>query len=157
MVSQTKNVFISHIHEDDEGLGKLKSLLDKAGMKIRDASINALNPNNAKSEDYIKSKILAPQIDWAGTMIVYVSPETKSSDWVDWEIRHAHQKEKRIVGVWAHGCDECELPPALGDLADAVVGWCGNSIVDAINGDCDVWEKPDGSECDVRPIKRHCC
>jgi hypothetical protein len=157
MPGQTKNVFVSHIHEDDAGLGQLKDLLAKAGMDIRDASINSLNPNNAQSEDYIKSQILAPQIDWAGTMIVYVTPETKDSDWVDWEIRHAHEKDKRIVGVWAHGCNECELPPALNDLADAVVGWTGTSIVDAINGDCDVWECPDGTPREIRPIKRHCC
>lgn len=157
MASETKNVFISHIHEDDAGLGKLKELLTSAGMTIRDASINSLNPNNARSEGYIKSQILAPQIDWAGTMIVYVTPDTKNSAWVDWEIRHAHQKDKWIVGVWAHGCNDCELPPALEELGDAVVGWCGTSVVDAINGDCDVWERPDGSQCDVRPIKRHRC
>lgn len=157
MPGQTKNVFISHIHEDDEGLGKLRDLLAKAGMDIRDASINSLNPNNAKSEDYIKSLILAPQIDWSGTMIVYVTPDTKDSDWVDWEIRHAHQKDKRIVGVWAHGCKDCELPPALNDLADAIVGWNGTSVVDAVNGDCDVWEQPDGTPTKVRSITRHCC
>lgn len=157
MAGDRKHVFISHIHEDDEGLGKLKELLANAGMTIHDASINSLNPNNAKSESYIKSQILAPQIDWAGTMIVYVTPDTKDSEWVDWEIRHAHQKDKRIVGVWAHGCNDCELPAALADLADAVVGWHGNSIVDAINGDCDIWERPDGTPCDVRVIKRHCC
>jgi hypothetical protein len=157
MAEQTRNVFISHIHEDDEGLGKLKDLLGKAGMTIRDGSINSLKPNAAQSPEYIKSQILAPRIDWAGTMIVYVTPDTKDSDWVDWEIRHAHQKDKRIVGVWAHGCNDCELPAALTDLADAVVGWCGSSIVDAVNGDCDVWEKPDGSACDVRQINRHCC
>lgn len=157
MNSLTKNVFISHIHEDDEGLGKLKTLLDQAGMTIRDASINSHNPNNAKSDDYIKSEILSPRIDWAGTMVIYVTPDTKDSDWVDWEVRHAHQKDKRIVGVWAHGCNDCGLPAALVDLADAVVGWNGTSIVDAINGDCDVWEKPDGSESDLRKIKRHCC
>ena len=26
MANETKNIFISHIHEDDEGLDKLKSL-----------------------------------------------------------------------------------------------------------------------------------
>lgn len=157
MTEQIKNVFISHIHEDDAGLGQLKTLLAKAGMTIRDSSINSLNPNQATSEQYIKSHILAPQIDWAGTMIVYVTPETKQSDWVNWEIEHAHQKDKRIVGVWAHGCHDCELPDALNDVADAVVGWHGSSIVDAINGTCDVWEKPDGQQYEKRPIKPHPC
>lgn len=157
MAEQTKNVFISHVHEDDAGLGKIKDLLAKHGMNIRDSSINSSNPNNAKSEDYIKSQILAPQIDWAGTLVVYVSPNTKDSDWVNWEIEYAQKLGRRIVGVWEHGVKDCELPDALNNYADAVVGWSGSSIVDAINGDCDVWENPDGGPCDVRPITRHRC
>ena len=157
MVDQTKNVFISHVHEDDAGLSKVKDLLTKHGMNIRDSSINSSNPNEAKSVDYIKSGILAPQIQWAGTLVVYVSPDTKNSDWVNWEIEYAHKLGKRIVGVWENGAKDCDLPDALNNYADAVVGWSGGSIIDAINGDCDVWEKPDGSPCDVRPITRHRC
>lgn len=157
MADQTKNVFISHVHGDDAGLAKVKDLLAKHGMNIRDSSINSSNPNNAKSEDYIKSQILAPQIDWAGTLVVYVSPKTKDSDWVNWEIDYAHKLGKRIVGVWENGAKDCDLPDALNNYADAVVGWSGSSIVDAINGDCDVWEKPDGGPCDVRPITGHPC
>jgi hypothetical protein len=153
----TRNVFISHIHEDDAGLVKVKDLLAKHGMTIRDSSIHAGKPNNAKAEDYIKSDILAPQINWASTLVVYVSPDTKNSKWVNWEIEYAHKMGKRIVGVWEHGVKDCELPDALTNYADAVVGWSGSSIVDAIEGNCDVWEKPDGGPCDVRPIKRHPC
>ena len=46
MAEETKNVFISHIHEDDAGLGKLKGLLRDNGMAVRDYSITADNPNN---------------------------------------------------------------------------------------------------------------
>lgn len=156
MAKNMKNVFISHIHEDDAGLGKLKTLLEKNGLTIRDSSINSSNPNNAKSPDYIKSSILAPQIDWAGTLIVYVSPGTKDSEWVNWEIEYAAKHDKRIVGVWEHGTKDCELPSALKEYADSVVGWNGNSIIDAINGK-DSWENPDGGGCDTVPIKRHRC
>ena len=110
MADQTKNVFISHVHEDDAGLGNIKDLLSKNGMTIRDSSINSSNPNNAKSPDYIKSSILAPQIQWAGTLVVYVSPQTKNSEWVNWEIEYAHKLGKRIVGVWEHGAKDCDLP-----------------------------------------------
>ena len=92
MADETKNIFISHIHEDDEGLGKLKSLLKDNGMTTRDYSINADNPNNAHSEDYIKSDILAPRIRQSSTLAVYISPETKGSQWVDWEIEYAHKR-----------------------------------------------------------------
>jgi len=156
-MADIKNVFISHIHEDDAGLSDLKALLSSNGMEVRDASINSEKPNEAKSEDYIKTGILAPRINWAGTLIVYVTPETCNSDWVNWEIEYAAKCDKRIVGVWAHGCNECELPTALAENADAVVGWHGSSIVDAVNGNCDVWEGPDGTPRDPVPLKRHPC
>ena len=157
MPDELKNVFVSHVHEDDDGLGKLKSLLEKNGLKIRDYSISSDNPNNAKSEDYIKSEILAPRINVSSTLIVYVSPETKDSDYVNWEIEYAHQHEKRIVGVWAHGEEGCEVPEALDKYHDAVVGWTGNRIIDAIEGKIDGWQNPDGSESTPREIKRYSC
>ena len=157
MADETKNVFVSHVHEDDEGLGKLKDLLKANGMTIRDYSISSDNPNNAKSEDYIKSQILTPRIQQCATVVVYVSPETKDSDYVNWEIEYAHSKDKQIVGVWAHGEDGCELPKALNKFADAVVGWTGNRIIDAINGKIDGWENPDGSQPSPREIKRYSC
>jgi hypothetical protein len=156
MANDIRNVFISHIHEDDAGLGDLKSLLAKKGMTIRDGSINSSKPNEAKNPEYIKSSILAPQINWAGTLLVYVSPQTKDSDWVNWEIEYAAQQGKRIIGVYKHGASECELPAALKELADAVIGWHGDSIVDAILGK-DNWEGPDGGPSAVVPLERHPC
>lgn len=157
MADETKNIFISHIHEDDKGLGKLKSLLKDNGMTTRDYSINADNPNKAHSEDYIKSDILAPRIRQSSTLAVYISPETKGSQWVDWEIEYAHKQDKRIVGVWAHGEAGCEVPEALNNYADAVVGWTGNRIIDAINGKIDGWENPDGTKREPRSIERYSC
>lgn len=157
MPDQTKNVFISHVHEDDTGLGKLKDLLSNNGMAIRDYSINADNPNNAHDEAYIKSQILAPRISLCTTMVVYISPLTKESDYVNWEIEYAYKAGKRIVGVWAYGEKGCEIPSALGEYADAIVGWQGNSIIDAINGTSDAFSQPDGSPLPPRHIKRAEC
>jgi hypothetical protein len=154
---EIKCVFISHIHEDDAGLGELKTLLGNNGLTIRDYSINSDNPNNANSEDYIKSEILAPRIRSCKTMVVYISPHTKESKYVNWEIEYAQSLGKRIVGVWAHGEKGCEVPAALADFGDAVVGWHGNSIIDAINGKIDGWEQPDGSPCAPKDIKRYSC
>ena len=153
---QRKNVFISHIHEDDDGLKKLKTLLNQNGMEIRDSSINSERPNNAKNEGYIKNEILAPAIKWAGTFICYISSQTKNSDWVNWEIEYAAKQGKRIVGIWEFGQQECEIPNALKEYADALVGWNGSSIINAINGK-DKWENPNGQEFSTLPIKRHPC
>lgn len=152
-----KNVFISHVHEDDEGLGKLKELLGKHGMEIRDGSINSDKPNDAKSPDYIKQEILAPRINWAGVFLVYISPQTKESEWVDWEIEYAQKQGKRIIGVWEYGESECEVPDALEKFADAVVGWQGERIIDAINGKINGWEKADGTPRQAPALPRYSC
>ena len=157
MAEETKNVFISHIHEDDAGLGKLKGLLRDNGMAVRDYSITADNPNNAHSEDYIKSEILAPRIRQSSTLVVYISPETKDSKYVNWEIEYAQKQDKRIVGVWEDGGKGCEVPEALDKYADAIVGWTGNRIIDAINGEINGWEGSDGTPVAPRNIDRHGC
>ena len=64
-----------------------------------------------------------------------ISPETEYSKWVNWEIEYAHKKGKRIVGVWERGSTGWDLPEVLQRYADAVVGWSGKSVIDAINGD----------------------
>lgn len=155
-MADLKNVFISHVHEDDAGLQKLKDLLASKGLNVRDSSVHTGKFNNAKDPDYIKSGILAPLIQWAGTFICYVSPQTKDSDWVNWEIEYAAKQDMRIVGVWQHGDKGCEVPTALKEYADAVVGWNGDAIIDAINGK-DGWQMPDGSPCAAIPLKRHPC
>jgi hypothetical protein len=151
------NIFVSHIHEDDEHIESMQSLLRERGFEVRDSSIDSSNPNQAKNPDYIKHNILAPAIDWAGTVVVLISPETRDSDWVDWEIEYAQQHDKRIVGVWTHGAAECDIPDALEKYADAVVGWQTDRIQGAINGEINDWEQSDGSKRLVRDIARHGC
>ncbi len=157
MPEDIRNVFISHIHKDDAGLKDLKGLVKKENMMCRDASITTDKFNAATNENYIKYQILAPRINWASVLVVYVSPDTKNSEWVNWEIEYAHKQGKRIVGVWERGARDCELPEALERYADAVVGWNGESIIDAIKGKSNTSYKQDGSEQDYRNIKRYSC
>ena len=156
MAQELRNVFISHIHEDDEGLPRLKDLVARHGMICRDGSITTGKFNGASNEEYIKYGILKPRIEWAGTFVVYISPETRNSDWVNWEIECAHREGKRIVGVWEWGEKDCELPEALKRYRDAVVGWNGESIIDAINGTSDKSYTQEGPEPGYRSIPRHC-
>src|SRR3546814_10393730 len=83
-MADLKNVFISHVHEGDAGLQKLKDLLASKCMDVRDSSVHKGKFNVAKDHDYIKTGILAPLIKWAGTFICYVSPQTKNSVCVIW-------------------------------------------------------------------------
>ena len=76
---------------------------------------------------------------------------------MNWEIEYAQKEGKRIVGVWADGEKGCELPEALDKYANAVVGWTGNRIIDAIEGKVENCENPDGSPWSPRVISRYEC
>ncbi len=157
MRDATKNVFISHVSEDDQHLRGLKSLLQGLGYNLRDSSIDSSKPNDATSPDYIKSGILAPRIRWAGTVLVLLSPNTHKSEWVNWEIGYAERQGKRIVGVWLHGCKDSDMPKNLDAYADSVVGWDGRQIIEAIEGEHNNSFGPDGLEREPREIARYSC
>jgi MTH538 TIR-like domain (DUF1863) len=157
MAGDRTHVFISHVHEDDHRLKPLKDLLAKAGMDVRDGSINSDKPNNATDPDYIKSQILAPRIEWASVFVVLITPETRDSEWVTWEIECAEKMGKRIVGVWDHGEAQCEIPEALERYADAVVGWQAERVKDAIEGRINEKDAPDGGPASARDIPRYSC
>jgi hypothetical protein len=155
-MSEQSNVFVSHLYEDDARIAHLNSLARDRGLEIRDSSINASRPNNAKDPDYIKSQILAPRIDWAGAVVVLISPETKDSEFVAWEIEYAARTETRIVGVFTRGSADCDMPEGLEDYADAIVNWDGDAIVEAIRGK-DEFRNPDGVPRRKRDIVRYGC
>jgi len=142
-MADKKNVFISHVHEDDELLPKLKELLSRAGMDVSDYSINSSNPNDAQNEDYIKREILAPRIQAASTLLVLITHDTAQSEWVNWEIKYAVEQGKQIVGVFAQGATDADIPEELKLHGDAaVVGWRGERVIDAINGETREWDDP---------------
>lgn len=142
-MSEKKNIFISHVHEDDELLPKLKDLIARAGMEVRDGSINSDKPNDATNEEYIKSEILAPRIQWASTLVVLITHDTAQSDWVNWEIKYAIEQGKNVIGVFAQGATDADIPEELRRYGDAaVVGWQGSRVVDAINGQITSWDDP---------------
>jgi hypothetical protein len=159
-MSDRKNVFISHIHEDDGLLQKLKELVSKAGMAVSDYSINSSNPNEASNEDYIKHEILAPRIRACSTLVVLISHNTAQSHWVNWETKYAIGLGKNIVGVYVQGATDADVPEELGKHAAAMVGWQSERIVDAINGNITGWDDPATGEPRTSgdwTIKRYSC
>lgn len=157
-----RHVFISHHHKDDAEVDKLTALLSRNNYEIRNSSIRA-KPANAERlkkgliRREVIQKLLRIKMAWAGTVVVLIGKETHSRDWVNWEIEQAHQKGKRIVGVWAHGSTEADLPENLDKYADAIVGWQADRIIDAIDGRLNNWHLPDGSERQPRGINRIKC
>lgn len=150
------NVFISHRHEDDALVSSLCDLLTGKNVTVRDASITSDRPNRAVNEAYIKSQILAPNINWAGKVIVLITPDTKNHPWVDWEIQYAEKQGKEIIGVWAPGAAGCDVPEPLEQHADSLVGWNSESIISALNGER-IWTNSMGEARGFQPIDRIGC
>jgi len=155
-MERLKNVFISHRGSDDEHIQKLRDLLGGKGYQIRNSSIDSSKPNEAQNEDYIKS-LLRPRIQWASTMVILISPDTKNSDWVNWEIEQAQMEGKRIVGVYVNGANDCDVPEKFEEFGDALIGWTGDRIIDAIEGNIDNFEQPNGSPRPPKNIDRGDC
>ena len=149
-MSKRKHVFISHHHADDEHVTKMTKLLDRHGYDIRNSSIRAKPANQRRldqglvSDNTIK-RLLRMKMSWASTVVVLIGKQTHSREWVDWEIKKANELGKRIVGVYAHGGTQADIPPALEKYGSSIVNWNAESIIAAIDGTDNPFQNPDGS------------
>lgn len=150
-MTKRRHVFISHHHADDARVSGLTNLLARNGYEIRNSSIRAKPANqrrlaeNRVSDRTIK-RLLRMKMAWASTVVVLIGKETHNRPWVDWEIDKAKELGKRIVGVYERGGTENDVPAAFQKYGDALVSWNSANVVDAIEGKCDPFEKPNGDE-----------
>ena len=143
-MSKEKNVFISHHSEDEENIGKMKDLLSPHGYELKNSSIDSTKPNEANNPDYIK-RLLRERINWAGTFVCLIGPDTHTREWVNWEIDEAHRLGKRIVGIFINGGRDSDVPESLERYGDSLEGWTSEKIIDAIEGKTSNWETTDGT------------
>ena len=160
--SKRRHVFISHHHKDDAEVDRLSKLLNRKGYDIRNSSIRAKPANRERLEkglvkDAVIRRLLKMKMAWSGTVIVLVGKDTHSRPWVNWEIEQAAKMGKRIVGVWAQGAQESELPENLIKYRDAMVGWNSENIIDAIDGTDNTSKLPCGDEFPMQQIGRATC
>jgi hypothetical protein len=145
-----RHLFISHHHKDDEHVARLTDLLKARGYDIRNSSIRA-NPKNQERldkglvSDKVIRRLLRLKISWSTTVVVLIGKETHRRPWVDWEIEEANKQGKRIVGVYARGGTEADVPEGLKKYGTAQVGWNSNRMMAAIDGEENVFEESGGS------------
>ncbi|MFC5404660.1 TIR domain-containing protein [Cohnella soli] len=155
MKQKSINVFISHYGGDEKHIPKVKGLIESKGYTVRDSSVVETEPNNAKNTEYIKS-LLRAKMDWAGTVIVLIGPQTHERDWVNWEIDYANRNDKRIVGVFLPGATDADLPESFEDYGDACVEWDSDQLISAIEGE-NIWHDSTGNNRPVDGTGRVTC
>ncbi len=159
MKNNQRNVFISHYGKDDQYVQDLRTIMNKNGYTLRNSSIDSLKPNKASNPDYIR-KLLRKGIKWAGTVIVLIGDKTHTREWVNWEIKQAQKLGTRVIGVYKNGLqkDNPTLPEAFNLCGNALVGWKSGRIIDAIEGEINNFEKPDGTQKpDIWSLNRSTC
>lgn len=150
MTDKIKNVFVSHHHKDDASVDGLTSMVSGKGYKLRNSSIRVKPENqkridNKQISDKTIARLLRMKMRWASQVIVVIGKETHQRDWVNWEIKTAHQLGKPIIGVYENGLkDQVEIPENLKKYATSIVGWRSDSVVDALEGKTQ-FQNPDGS------------
>jgi len=150
-VTTRRHVFISHHHADDEHISNLTDMLGRAGYEIRNSSIRVKPENQRRIDekrvsDRALKRLLRMKMSWASTVVVLIGKETHQRPWVNWEINKANELGKHIVGVYARGGTENDVPDAFKKHGNALVAWNSAGVIDAIEGKPIPFQNPDGTE-----------
>ncbi len=124
-----KHVFLSFVVEDldDANLFRGQAKNRNSELEFDDYSVKV--PFNSTNAAYIRSKI-TEKIRAASVTICLIGTTTKSSSWVDWEIRKSKELGNRILGVRVDSdAGKNPTPKALVDVGAKVVNWRIDDIV----------------------------
>lgn len=93
-----KNVFISFAYEDNDEVSLLRGQAknDNSPVEFNDWSVS--EPINSERAVYIKEKI-SERIAQSSLTVVYLSNNTSSSRWVEWEVEESIKQGKQVIGV----------------------------------------------------------
>jgi hypothetical protein len=87
------------------------------------------------------------RIRWSRTFICLIGPKTHTREWVNDEIKWAHEQGKKIIGIYMHGYkDKVEIPENLKTYTSSLIGWNSiDKLGEFIEGETSAFENPDGS------------
>jgi len=124
--TERKNVFISFIHEDIKNVNLLRAQAknENSSLEFNDWSLR--EPFDSKRADYIKQGI-RERIRQSSVTLVYISGNTATSKWVDWEIRESVALGKKVVAVY-QGKVPSKLPPAINENKIKLIKWSHKRI-----------------------------
>ncbi len=126
-----KHVFISFAHEDEAEINMLRGQAknDNSDLNFDDYSVK--EAFDSKNADYIKSEI-REKIERASVTLVYLTEESASSKWVNWEIEESIKQGKGVVGVYKGSTPPVDLPAAFKTHGFKVLKWAQKNLSQAI-------------------------
>ena len=127
----TYNLFISHSWTYANQYEGLVSLLNQAeNFNYKNYSVPKDDPiHHASNTEELKNAIRR-QMQYANCVVVLAGVYASYSKWINIELELAQEMNKKIIAVEYWGTERTSQ--VVKNVADKVVGWNTNSIVDAI-------------------------
>lgn len=131
--AQKRNVFLSFVQEDLNDVTLLRGQAKNENSDIDFNDWSLRKPFESKDADYIKRGI-RERIRQSSMVLVYVSENTASSRWVDWEVREALELGKEVVGVYKGDKPPAALSPVIKEKGIKLIPWKSDELSRALGG-----------------------
>lgn len=129
-MAKTYKIFISHSWDHVDDLRRLRNLLEQRGyfhVEFLEASPD--NPINSDKNKYIRT-VLSQKIESSDIVLGIAGVYASYSEWMEWELDKAIEKNIPIVGVIPRG--KTNISRIVANRAKETVKWNTESIVSAI-------------------------
>jgi MTH538 TIR-like domain (DUF1863) len=130
------HVFISFSAEDMNEVNLLRGQAMNENSELAFDDYSVKKAYNSEDADYIKRQI-RDKIDQASVTVVFLSPNSATSEWVNWEIAESIKRGKGVVGVYSASSAPAAVPSAFSENGCKAVPWkhddLNRAITDAKN------------------------
>ena len=124
------NLFISHSWAYSDQYDRLVSLLDNSGIDYRNYSIPMYDPIDYAYNSYQLKEAIYNQMKPASCVLILAGVYSTYSEWINIELGQAVSLGKPIIAIEPWGSQRTSA--TVKTMADYIVGWNTNSIVNAI-------------------------
>lgn len=131
-------LFISHAWQYNDEYYRLEDYLNAAPhFQWQNLSVPEHDPVRSGDAFYLADQLNA-QMRSADAFIIISGMYANHSGWIQYELDYADSISRPIIAIRPWGAQR--LPQKIQEMADEIVGWNTNSIVDAIRR----WALPTG-------------
>ena len=126
------HVFISFANEDIDEVNLLRGQAKNENLDLKFDDYSVKDPFESRDADYIRRQI-REKIERVSVTIVYLSKDSATSKWVDWEIRETLKQGKGVIGVYTGDSPPQGLPAAFKEFKLKCVKWQHDKLKRAID------------------------
>ena len=127
--SRRYRIFIPHAWSFHEYYRIKKFLNNDPSLIYSDYSVSKENALEIKGKKKLQ-EALVRRIGLAQIVLIIAGMEVNSRKFISFELETAYEMNKPIVGIIPRGMQR--IPTIVNEYANEIVGWNGNSIVEAI-------------------------